>query len=99
MNVKRGITMSTVELTSKIRQIKELQQLVDEANSEMDGIKDEIKAVMLEQDKEEIIVDVFKVRYTPVTTKRFDTTGFKKTHVELYDQYCKESTSRRFSVA
>jgi len=91
--------MSTIELTSKVRATRELQHLVDEANAEMEAHKDEIKAHMANQGTEEITVDVFKVRYTPVTSKRFDTTGFKATHAELYGQYCKESTTRRFSVA
>ena len=84
--------MSTIELTSKIRQIRELQQLVDEANAEMEAHKDEIKAHMAAKGVEQIDVDVFKVRYTPVTSKRFDTTTFKATYAELYGQYCKEST-------
>ena len=91
--------MSTIDITAKIRAIKELQQLIDEAAAEMDAHKDAIKAHMAAQGVDELTVDVFKVRYTPVTSKRFDTTGFKSTHSALYAQYCMESTVRRFSVA
>ena len=91
--------MSAIEITSRIRQIKELQQLIEEANAEMEAHKDEIKAYMTAQGTKELTVDVFKVKYTPITSKRFDTTAFKTTHAELYGQYCKESTVKRFSVA
>lgn len=32
-------------------------------------------------------------------TARFDSVAFKKTHEELYKQYCKVTESRRFTVA
>ena len=47
----------------------------------------------------EMLVDVFKVRWTKVLSKRFDTAAFKATHAELYGQYVKEVETRRFSVA
>lgn len=91
--------MSANELSAKIRELKELQQLVDEANAEMETIRDELKAHMTAQNTEEITVDVFKVRYTTVQSSRFDTTAFKKTHAELYAQYSKPTTTKRFTIA
>lgn len=91
--------MSTNELTTKIRELKELQALIDEATAEADAIKDELKALMTAEGKEEMTVDVYKVRYTVVKGSRFDSSAFKKTHSELYKQYSKETETRRFSVA
>lgn len=90
--------MSSTELTSKVRQIKELQQLIDEATAEMDGLKDSIKAEMTASNVNELTVDVFTVRWKPVQTARFDSTAFKATHAELYQQYTKTTESRRFCV-
>ena len=36
--------MSTHELTAKVRELKELQQLIEEATAEAEAIKDELKA-------------------------------------------------------
>ena len=47
----------------------------------------------------EMLVDVFKVRWSKVLSRRFDTTAFKATHADLYGQYVKEVETRRFSVA
>ncbi len=90
--------MSVNELSAKIRELKELQQLVEEAEAEMEAIRDELKAHMTEQNAEEITVDVFKVRYTTVQSSRFDTAAFKKTHADLYAQYSKPTTTKRFTI-
>ena len=91
--------MSTNEITTKVRDLKELQALIEEAQAEAEAIKDEIKAYMTETGKEEMTVDVFKVRYTTVTSSRFDSAAFKKTHGDLYAQYTRQTETRRFSVA
>lgn len=91
--------MSANELTAKVRELKELKAMAEELAAEITAIEDEIKALMDEQGTEEMIVDMFKVRYSTVTSSRFDTTAFKKTHADLYGQYTKQTTSRRFSIA
>ncbi len=91
--------MSKHELAAKVRELKELQQLIEEATAEAEAIKDELKAHMKATGMQEMTVDVFKLRYSSVTSNRFDSTAFKATHSDLYAQYCKPSTSMRFSVA
>lgn len=91
--------MSTMDLLAKVRSLKELEALISEAQAELDSIKDEIKAEMTSRNTEELDVDVFKIRYKTVKSNRFDTTAFKSTHKELYDQYVKQTESRRFTVA
>lgn len=91
--------MSTMDLLAKVRSLKELETLISEAQAELDSIKDELKAEMTSRNTEELDVDVFKIRYKTVKSNRFDTTAFKSTHKELYDQYVKQTESRRFTVA
>ena len=91
--------MGTRELSAKVRELKELQQLIEEATAEAETIKDELKAYMSTSGAEEMTVDVFKVRYKAVTSSRFDSTAFKAKYSELYAQFCKPATSMRFSVA
>lgn len=91
--------MSTHELSAKVRELKELQQLIEEATVEAEAIKDELKAHMKSSGTEEINAGVFKLRYSSVTSSRFDTKAFKAMHSELYEQFCKLSTSMRFSIA
>ncbi|MBS6447542.1 MAG: hypothetical protein KH382_08115 [Clostridiales bacterium] len=91
--------MSTSEITSKVRELKELKAMLEEIEAEIATIEDEIKAEMTARNTEEMSVDVYKVRWTKVTSSRFDTSAFKKTHAELYSQYTKQTETRRFSVA
>jgi len=91
--------MSANELTSKVRELKELKAMAEELQAEISTIEDILKAELTARGTEEMTVDVFKVRYTTVKSNRFDTTAFKATHADLYGQYCKESVTRRFSVA
>ena len=91
--------MSTNELTKKIRALKELQALMEEAQAEADAIKDELKAYMIETGTEEMSVDVFKVRYLVVKSSRFDAAAFKRTHADLYAQYTRPTETHRFTVA
>ncbi len=91
--------MSTMDLLAKVRSLKELEALISDAQAELDSIKDELKAEMTNRSTEEIDVDVFKIRYKTVTSSRFDTAAFKSAHKELYNQYVKQTKSRRFTVA
>ena len=91
--------MSTNEITSKVRDLKELRAEIEELEAQARSIEDEIKAEMLTRDVDEMQVDVFKVRYKTVTSSRLDSKAFKQTHSELYNQYCKTTEYRRFSVA
>lgn len=91
--------MSRTELTSKVRELKELKAMAEELDAEITAIEDTIKAEMTAQGVDEMSVDVFKIRWKTVTSSRFDTTAFKKTHADLYSQYAKATESRRFTVA
>lgn len=90
--------MSQNELTAKIKELKSLEQLIEEAQQEAEAIKDELKEQMKASGTDEIIVDIFKVRWKAVKSNKFDTTAFKLTHKELYEQYTKSTESRRFTV-
>ena len=91
--------MSTNELTKKIRELKELQALIEQAQAEAEAIKDDLKAYMIDNDTDEMNVDVFKIRYSIVKGSRFDAAAFKKTHADLYAQYTRQTETRRFTVA
>ena len=90
--------MSANELTTKVRELKELKAMIEELSAEASTIEDEIKAEMTARNVTELTVDVFKVRWTPTTSSRFDSSAFKKVHGDLYAQYTKQTTTRRFSV-
>ena len=91
--------MTNQEMLKKVRELKELKAMADELSAEITAIEDTIKAEMNAQGVDEMTVDVFKVRYKTVISSRFDSKSFKVTHSELYDQYTKQTESKRFSIA
>ena len=91
--------MSANEITSKIEALKEWEAIAQEAQAEIDSLKDSIKQEMERRGVEELEAGPFIIRYTTVLTQLFDSTAFKRTLPEVYKSYLKQSTSRRFSIA
>ena len=91
--------MSTIEITSKIEALKDLEALIEEAKAEAETLRDEIKTEMLNRNTEEMEAGQYIVRWTSVLSLRFDTTSFKKVYGGLYKEYTKQTASRRFSIA
>ena len=91
--------MSKTEMTSKVRELKELKAMADELAAEITAIEDTIKADMTAQGVEEMTVDIYKVRYKTVKSSRFDSTAFKKAMPDLAAQFMRETESSRFTVA
>lgn len=86
-------------MQAKIETLKEWEALLEEAKAQVEALKDEIKAEMLTRNTEEMTAGKYIVRWTPVLSQRFDSTTFKKEHAEMYKQYTKQTSSRRFSIA
>ena len=91
--------MSTIEMEKYVEQMQEWETVAEEARAEADALRDKIKAEMLARDVEEMEAGRFIVRWSSVLTNRFDTTAFKKAHGDLYKNFVKQVSSRRFSVA
>ena len=90
--------MSTVDVVSKIEQLKELEALVREAEKEVEALKDEIKAEMTKRNTEELEAGRYVVRWTSVISNRLDSTALKKEMKDIYNRYVRQSESRRFSI-
>ena len=91
--------MSTIEITSKIEALKELETLIEEAKAEAEALRDEIKAEMVNRNAEEMEAGQYIVRWTSVLSQRFDSTSFKKVMPDVYTSFTKQVASRRFSIA
>ena len=91
--------MSTTNINERVKELKELQRMSDELNTEIEAIKDELTAEMAARNTDEILTSEYKLRYKEVSSSRFDTTSFKNKYVDLYNQFVKVTTSKRFTIA
>lgn len=91
--------MSANEMESKIKELRELRRMADEIAAEIETLQDAIKSEMTARNTDTLTGTDWKVTWKAVISKRFDSAAFKKTHGELYEQYTKETTSKRFLIA
>ena len=91
--------MSSKTIETKAKEIKELLRMKEELETEIASLQDELKAELTERSTDELIAGEYKIRYKAVTSNRFDTATFKAKYEELYNQFVKQTTSRRFTIA
>ena len=91
--------MATNEIIRKLNELSELRRMADELNAEIEAIQDEIKAHMTAEETDTITAGAFKVTWKAVTSTRIDTAALRKDLPEIWQEYGKTSTTKRFSVA
>ena len=89
--------MSANELEKKVRELRQLQSLIEEAQAEAEAIKDQIKAHMGQA--EELRAGEYKIAWKPVTSSRLDSKALRAAAPELVERFTKTTTARRFCVA
>lgn len=89
--------MSANELEKKVRELRQLQSLIEEAQAEAEAIKDQIKAHMGQA--EELRAGEYKITWKPVTSSRLDSKALRTAAPELVERFTKTTTARRFCVA
>ena len=87
--------MSTNELNTLARDLKELRLMAEQLDAEIKTIEDAIKAHMTEHAVDTLITTDVKITWRTVTSSRIDTAALKK-HVAAV--FTKETTTRRFTV-
>lgn len=75
---------------------RENKRLIEELEAENDSLKAAIVELMGE--RESVTEGATKATYKPVTSTRFDSTGFKKQYPDLFTQYSRPTIYRRFTV-
>lgn len=85
-------------VTTLVRDIKEREQVKKQLEDEIKAAQDEIKQAMTDNHLEELLADVFTIRYVPVSSSRFDQKTFKADNPKLFEMYLKNSESMRFTI-
>ena len=89
--------MSINEMEAKCRELRQLQNLIEEAQAEAEAIRDAIKAAM--GDSEAVQAGEYKITWKPVTSSRIDASALKKALPDVAAAFTKTTTVRRFTVA
>lgn len=86
------------EISEKIMELSELRGIAADVNAAIQQLEEEIKFMLDDHGIESIESNGIKVKYTTYETARFDSAAFKSDHAELYEQYMKPTTQRRFTI-
>lgn len=89
--------MNTKGIERKVKELRELQALIEEAQQEAESIKDDLKALMGEQ--EELRAGEYKLTFKPVKSIRIDTAALKTTLPDIAERFTKITVCKRFCVA
>lgn len=85
------------ELEAKARDLRQLQALIEEAQTEAEAIKDAIKAAI--GDSEAIVAGEYRITWKPVTSTRLDAGALRKALPDVAAQFTKTTAARRFCIA
>ena len=86
-------------MIAMIETMNNYDELAANAKAKADAIREAIKEEMVKRGTEELTAGAYIVRYTSVISNRFDSTTFKRLYAELYKDFTKPVSSRRFSVS
>lgn len=80
----------------RVKELRELLRMREELEAEITSLQDDLKAVMTENNTDEIRGIDYKISWKLVTSSRLDSTKLKKELPEIAEQYMKTTESRRF---
>lgn len=89
--------MTTRQIENRIKKIEELEAQKKALEEQISSLKAEVQAEMA--DHETVETPHYLIRWTKVTSERFDSKRFKNNHAELFSEYVKSIESRRFSYS
>ena len=85
--------MSVYEVDAKVKELRELRNMEAEVKSAITAIEDSLKAEMMAKNTEVLAGKDYLI------TNRFDSAAFKLTHADLFAQFSRSTTTRRFVIA
>lgn len=76
-----------------------MQSQIAKLQEQAEAIKAELKADLEEKGAQELKTKNFLIRWKEIVSNRLDGKALKEALPEIYNQYCRASASRRFTIA
>lgn len=81
-----------------MKELAEMTTMQDELKATIEALQDEVKAYMTAEGVDEVLTENGeKATWREVISSRFDSTSFKKDFSDVYKEYCKRTTYKRFT--
>jgi predicted phage-related endonuclease len=88
--------MATDEIVTKVSDLMDIRNMIEELQNEAEAITDEIKAYMGKE--ETMMAGTWKVTYKETVSHRMDTTALKKVLGDALEGYYKTIVTHPFKV-
>lgn len=86
------------ELDKVVQQLRELRQMRDELEGEIEVLTDQMKIAMLNRGTEELTGPGWTATWHTVESNRLDAKALRHDMPDLYERYCKPVTTCRFCL-
>lgn len=85
-----------MNIDSIMKELAEYIRMGEQIAATVDGLKDQLKQIMQEQNTDTLTGTEHKAAYKAVTSSRIDTTALKRELSEVAAQYTRATETRRF---
>lgn len=88
-----------VDINAIMAELAQYTRMAEEIAATVEGLKDQLKQYMSENQLDTITGAEHKATYKAVTSSRIDTTALKKELPQIAAQYTKTTETKRFTFA
>ena len=91
--------MTEKMIENRVKKLRDIEAQQKELEAAAEAIRAELKADLEEKGVEELQTKNFLLRWKEIVSNRIDSKSLKEALPDVYGQFCKVSTSRRFTIA
>lgn len=92
--MEEGVIMNINEI---MKELAQYTRMSEEINATLEGLKDQLKKYMSDNNIDTITGNEHKATYKEVTSNRIDTTALKQQFPEVAKRFTKTTKTKRFS--
>lgn len=86
-------------IENRIKKLSALEDQIVQLQEQAEEIKAELKADLDKKGVQELRTKNFLIKWKEIVSNRLDGKALKAALPEIYSQYCRPTSSRRFTVA
>ena len=86
-------------IENRVKKLQELEAQQKELEAQAEAIRAELKADLEDKGVDELKTRNFLIRWKEIISSRLDSKALKAALPDVYGQYSKATTSRRFTIA
>lgn len=86
-------------IENRIKKLTELEEQITKLQEQADAIKGELKTEFEEKGIDELKTKNFLIRWKEIVSSHLDSKALKAALPDVYNQFVKQTSSRRFTVA